>query len=401
MIHPRSFERLIGSPRRRGAVLLSLFWGTACAADPVPPPVSAEIGRPLPGLSAAEADRFEQGRTLFRRIFTPEEGLGPRFNENSCNACHTFPADGGTGETAVTKRTRDDAGRCDLLVPHGGENVRIQVTRIAAGLGATPTREVEGATHTGRFTIPFIFGLGLVEAIPQGTLDALADPDDADGDGISGRVGRTADGRPARFGRKADVATLADFNDSAFRLEMGLTTPSVPDESRAGGTPPVPDGSDPAPEPEIDAASLARVTDFVRFLAPPAPAERDDPEVLRGRETFEELGCTSCHVPVLTTGEHESPALAHQRIALYSDLLLHDMGPDFQGSCGAGASTTEYRTEPLLGLRHRQEYLHDGRARRVMDAILAHGGEAAAVRARFAALNRLEQEYVLRFLDTL
>lgn len=364
--------------------------------------MSAEIGAPLPGLSDAERARFDQGRALFGRIYTEAEGLGPRFNENACNACHTLPSDGGTGETSVTKRTALDGDRCDLLLPHGGENVRIQVTQIAAAAGAAPVRTVEGASHAATFTIPFLFGLGLVEAVPQAALDALADPDDLDGDGISGRVGRTADGRPGRFGRKADAATLADFNDGAFRLEMGLTTPSVPDEARAGGTPPVPAGSDPAPEPEVDAATVALVTDFVRFLAPPAPADAgDDPDVARGRALFGSLGCAGCHVPVLETGPADSPALAHQRIALYSDLLLHDMGPAFEGTCAPGAATTEYRTEPLLGLRYRRVYLHDGRARRVMDAILAHGGEAEAARGRFAALDRLTQETLLRFLGTL
>ncbi len=334
-------------------------------------------------------------------MFTQEEGLGPRFNENSCNACHTFPADGGSGETSVTKRTALVNDQCDMLSGHGGDNVRKQVTSRAAELGARPVRDVTGATHTAVFSIPFIFGLGLVDAVPAAALEALADPDDSDGDGISGRVGRDAVGRPARFGRKADVASLADFNDSAFRLEMGLTTSLFPDEARAGGTPSVPAGADPTPEPEVADSTLDLVTDFVRYLTPVAPADSDDPLVSDGEALFDSLGCASCHVPELTTGPHSTSALSEKRFALFSDLLLHDLGPDLAGTCGPGASLTEYRTEPLMGLRYRDLFLHDGRATSVIEAVLAHGGEAAAARARFAALGRLRQEAVLRYLGTL
>lgn len=385
------------------ALLLLVATTPACAApdDPDARPVSAELGEPLPGLTAAERARFESGRTLFARIFTPEEGLGPRFNESSCSACHTFPVDGGTGETAVRKATRHTgAGACDPLSAAGGENLRIQVTPVARAAGATPTATPAEAEHRGRFTVPFTFGLGLVDAVPLATLEAAADPDDRDRDGISGRVGRDASGRAARFGRKADVASLQDFVDGALRLEMGLTTPLVPDESRAGALPPVPPGSDPAPEPEVGTADFDALVAFVRFLAPPA---RGAPAAaaVRGEALFDSLGCSGCHAPRLRTAEHASPALSNRVIALYSDLLLHDMGPALEGTCAPGASTREFRTEPLLGLRFRDVYLHDGRAGRIRDAILLHGGEAEAARARFEALDRLAQEALLAFLRTL
>ena len=384
-------------------VVISL---SACGTEPTPDPISAEIGAPLPGLSAPELSRFEAGREPFNRQFTPENGLGPRFNENSCDACHTSPASGGTGETIITKATRFGAdGRCDPLASLGGENLRLRVTPQAAALGAERPPVPAEASHQARFTTPFVFGLGLVEAIPQATLDAMADPEDRDGDGISGRTGTDAQGRPARFGRKADVATLADFVESAFRLEMGVTTPHHPGEGSAGALPAIPDGSDPAADPEIDLGTLEGATDFVRFLAPPTPrAPRDEEDrntIEAGKALFESLGCASCHVPTLRTGEAEVAALSRQVVALYSDLLLHDMGPGLEGTCGPGAATTEGRTEPLLGLRHRRLFLHDGRVGRVMDAILAHGGEAQAARDRFAALDRLTQETLLRFLDTL
>jgi CxxC motif-containing protein (DUF1111 family) len=379
---------------------------TACAAEPVAESVSAEIGDPLPGLSTRELAQFEAGRAHFSRQFTPESGLGPRFNENACSACHTTPADGGTGETLVTKATRlDGDDRCDLLIPLGGENVRLRVTPAAAAAGATRPPVPGEATHTARFTIPFLFGLGLVDAIAQSTLDAMADPDDADADGISGRVGRDASGTPARFGRKADQATLASFAEGAFRLEMGITTPAHPDEAMAGALPPVPPGADPAEEPEVDGATLESILDFLRFLAPPRPAqpsdEADRTTIESGRTLFTSLGCIGCHTPSLNTGTSPTSAIAGKSVGLYSDLLLHDMGPALEGTCASGAATREYRTEPLLGLRYRRLFLHDGRAGRVIDAVLAHGGEAQASRDAFAAMDRLTQEHVLRFLGTL
>lgn len=380
-------------------MLLLLAGACSPASDP---PVHAPMGDPLPGLAAPDRERFERGRALFARIFTPGEGLGPRFNENSCSACHTFPVDGGTGETAVTKATRHSgAEACDLLTPGGGENVRIQVTPAARAAGVEPLPAPEDAEHRARFTIPFLFGLGLVDAIPLRTLETLADPEDEDGDGISGRIGRNRDGAPARFGRKADVASLRDFTDSALRLEMGLTTPDHPDETEAGGSPDVPPEVDPAPDPEVTEEEVEALTDFVRYLAPPSPAESTDPLVERGELLFSALGCTDCHVPRLRAGDDASAAVAGRSVALFSDLLLHDMGSSLAGTCSSEASVYEYRTEPLMGLRYRETYLHDGRAGRVVDAILFHGGEALAARDRFASLDRLTQEALLRYLNTL
>jgi CxxC motif-containing protein (DUF1111 family) len=387
--------------RPAGTVLwVALVAGTACGEGRVAP-VYGDPGDPLSGLTTEERAAFDHGAEVFGHLFTPAEGLGPRFNENSCDACHTFPADGGTGETNVRRVSTTLAdGRCDPLDELSGPNLRIQVTPALAAAGGRPERDRGIGSHTGVFTIPLLYGAGLIEAIPIETLEALADPEDRDGDGISGRLGTDVAGHPARFGRKADVATLTDFVDSAFRLEMGLTTPLVPDEDRAGNPPGVPDGVDPVAEPEVNAADFAAVTAFVRFLAPPAPLPVDEPLEIQGQEFFGSLGCATCHVPVMMTGDHDSPALHRTAVALYSDLLLHDLGPELESVCTTGATTTEHRTEPLMGLRHRDFYLHDGRTSGVIDAILAHGGEAEAARNRFAALNRLEQEAVLAFLRT-
>jgi CxxC motif-containing protein (DUF1111 family) len=392
-----------------GAVLVAVaYWGAGCGIQETPGilVVSAAFGDPLPGLTAEELARFEAGHVVFSRIFEVADGLGPRFNENACNACHTDPADGGNGETSVTKATRidPDDGRCDLLSLAGGENLRIRSTTVPRNENARVPVPIE-ATHVAQFTVPFLFGLGIVEAIPVERLRNLEDPDDRDGDGISGRLGADGTGKPARFGRKSDVATLADFVDGAFRLEMGLTTHLVSDEARAGDLPPVgAPGADPASEPEIDRATAEAVTDFLRFLAPPGRAELEpasEPLVRRGEALFTGLGCAGCHVPVLAAGPSPVAAIDGARIGLYSDLLLHDMGPALEGTCAPGATTREYRTEPLIGLRARRQFMHDGRYGRVVDAVLGHDGEARAARDRFASLDRLTQEALLRFLDTL
>lgn len=397
----RSSQRL-GHIRSR-VFLVTLLGGFCSCSEPHAAPVAARIGDPLPGLTQEQLLRFDAGAIQFGRIYTTQEGLGPRFNENACDACHTDPVDGGTGEQLVSKASRvDGAESCDLLESDGGPNLRRRLSPVALAAGATAVQSPERTTHSGRFTTPFLFGMGMIDAIPQEALDALADPDDLNGDGISGRVGRDRQGRPARFGRKANVATLGDFTDEAFRLEMGLTTPDQADERSAGDVPATPEGSDPAPDPEVDAATLAATIDFVRFLAPPERGLPRRPEdAARGEELFGSLGCVACHLPALETGDHPVEALAHKTVGLFSDLLLHDMGPELAGPCASGASPQEYRTEPLMGLRHRTIFLHDGRVSRVRDAILLHGGEAAAARERFAALDRVTQEYLLEYLGTL
>ncbi len=380
---------------------LLCFLCLACADAPRSR-VSAPIGEPLPSLTATELARFQDGALSFRRIYTPEEGLGPRFNENACNACHTDPADGGTGEQLVLKSSRVDANAtCDPLQVAGGPNLRRRVTEAARAVGAEAVPTPEVATHSGRFTTPFLFGMGLVDAIDVATLQALADPDDLDGDGISGRIGMDGSGNPARFGRKANTATLADFADEAFRMEMGLTTPRYPNEADAGDVPATGLQLSPAAS-EVDSATFAATVDFARFLAPPNRASSAQGEAaVAGEALFESLGCVSCHVPELTTGRHSSAAISEKAIGIYSDLLLHDMGPGLAGPCATGAAPQEYRTEPLMGLRYRRIFLHDGRAKRVRDAILMHGGEATPVRDRFASLDRVTQEWVLTFLGTL
>jgi CxxC motif-containing protein (DUF1111 family) len=347
--------------------------------------------------------RFVAGKTLFDHVFTPEEGLGPLFNENQCSACHTDPASGGTGEQRVVKATRVVApATCDYFEGDRGQNIRRQATPLLRARGVGGETPPAGAS-VGRFAPPFLFGLGLVEAIPAREILSREDPDDRNGDGISGRAGKSATGALGRFGRKAEAASLVEFVSSALRLEMGLTNVFAPAEPGLNGGP-LPPGVDPVPDPEVDSTGVQRLADFVRFLAPLPPAtiaaDATRDSVLRGEGVFHSLGCATCHVPAMTTGPNPAPALDRKTIYLYSDLLLHDLGPALADVCGAGASTSELRTASLAGLRYRKAFLHDGRALSVREAILLHGGEAARAREAFASLDFASQILLLQFLDT-
>jgi len=393
--------------RTNGAIAVAFAVAVfACAAPPDRPAESgSEPGAPFPGLESADLVRFASGKALFDRVFTPAEGLGPAFNENQCSACHTDPASGGTGEQRVLKATRFDSvsGTCDRLEQAGGLNVRSQATPALKAAGITRETVPREATARGRFSPPFLFGAGLVEAIPDSVILSREDSADRDGDGISGRAGRTADGRLARFGRKAEFATLVEFISGALRLEMGLTSPLEPVEARVNGRP-LPRGTDPARDPEVDSTSLNALRDYVRLLAPLPPegvSEDARDSVDQGRRLFHALRCASCHVPAMVTGPSAVSALDRRSVSLYSDLLLHDMGGGLADICGLTAQPSEVRTEPLAGLRYREAFLHDGRAHTVGDAIHQHGGEARRAREAFTLRGASEQVLLLRFLETL
>lgn len=367
-------------------------------------PEAEAVGDPLPGLTEDESARFEAGRALFDRVFSVEEGTGPLFNENQCSACHTFPAPGGTGEQLVIKATRRRAdGSCDILAAEGGENLRRQATPALARLGVERDTLPSATADIATFAVPFLFGLGAADAVPERALHDASDPDDLNGDGISGRVGRTPDGRVGRFGRKADVASLHDFTHLALFNEMGITT-TVHSRERGPNGAPLSPGVDPAPDPELDDTAVDLITDFVRMLAPP-PRPTPDPggasPIAHGNALFTAIGCAACHTPHVTTGPSRLAALDRVRAPLYSDLLLHDLGPALASTCAPGASETEYRTAPLLGLRHRRTYLHDLRATTLERTIELHGGEAELARDAFGALPIADRQALLRFLRSL
>ena len=391
--------------RARNWIVLLTVAATAACADAEPEPLPA-LGESLAGLSTGERGRFLVGRALFERLATADEGLGPLYNGERCSDCHDQPVTGGSGvqRVRVLKATRFEDGRCDLLRAVGGDNIQRRATDLLEAHGMGPEEVPEAATATALMTGPSLLGLGLLEAVPEAVLEEWADPDDRDGDGISGRLPRLADGRAARFGRKGDAATVEAFVDTALRFELGFTTHLHPGEEPRNGTP-VPPEADPMPDPEIDAPTLGQITDFVRFLAPPAPEQQlpaaAGDTVAQGEALFAQIGCTSCHRPELRTGESPTAALSQRTLRPYSDMLLHDLGEELADVCGADAAPGELRTAPLWGLRHRARLLHDGRAADIDGAVAAHGGEAVAARDAFQSLPEGARLAVIRFLRSL
>lgn len=368
---------------------------TGCVRPPAP-----HLGDPVAGLDKAQREQFDRGRAIFARAFTPETGLGPLFNANACGECHEEPVTGGRGDEVEVHvaLVRPDQ-TCDPLAERGGPVIQQHVTPVlksALGIDSEPVPQGVPMAHR---TTPDIFGFGLLDAVPEKEILDRADPDDRDRDGISGRANRTADGRVGRFGRKAQVASLRQFNDDAFLIEVGITSPADPQESTIGGRP-IPSGVDPAADPEVDAGALADMDAFVRFLAPPQPLPLERTG-RRGRKVFGRIGCASCHVPILETGDSPIAALEHKEVAAYTDLLLHDMGPDLADICLGLATPSEFRTEPLMGLHLMPQFLHDGRANTIEEAVRLHAGEASRARDRFQALDDRDRAAILAFLKSL
>jgi CxxC motif-containing protein (DUF1111 family) len=260
---------------------------------------------------------------------------------------------------------------------------------------------------------PQMPGLGLLEAIPEAQILAWADPEDADGDGISGRANFVWDfqvigPRLGRFGWKANQPTLRQQVAEALHADIGITTTLFPERN----CPPIQVDCAAAVNggiPELNDTGLDLLEFYTQTLAVPARRDWEDPEVLRGKALFGALGCVQCHRPEFTTDANfPIPALAGQKIRPYTDLLIHDMGEGLaDGRPLFQASGSEWRTPPLWGLglietvSGHSQLLHDGRARNVSEAILWHGGEATAAREGFRELDRQDREALLHFLESL
>jgi CxxC motif-containing protein (DUF1111 family) len=366
---------------------LAVLCGFAQSGDAPP-------GSPLPGLNARDLELFRMGRQDFMEIETPQDGLGPAFNGTSCAQCHNIPAVGGTG-TILELRAgyRDENGK--FTAPPGGTLHHLFSTAPHdCQVSIYPDANV--IAH--RISIP-LFGAGLIEAIPDSTLLALADRD-----GIQGRAAviedvATGKRRVGRFGWKAQQATLLAFAADAYLNEMGITNDLFREEVSADGDAAKLRRCDPTPDPEdvrnprTGLRGIDNFENFLRFLAPPPRGPITD-EVLRGERVFLEIGCAACHVPRLETGPNANPVLDRKPVPLYSDLLLHNIGTGDGIEQGA-AKGEEIRTPALWGLRFRRPLLHDGSAATIEQAIRRHAGE------RFSALPEEQRKEVLAFLKSL
>ena len=373
------------------AFLLSLGGSSQASEGLLPPgapiPAVAEYGGPLRGLDAAEADRFLRGRALFDKDFGFTRGGGsPRLNGDSCRACHFEPTIGGAGPRGVNVMRHGIVnGRGDFVAPSVGTILH----KETAVLNQAVMPQTEANVFEQRQT-PHVFGLGLIDMIPEANIIANEDSSDADSDGISGRVSMTDGGRVGRFGWKAQVPSVAEFVRDAMAAELGLTV-----ELQAGLTFGRVDDNDDVADPELPASDAEDLAFFIGMLAgPPRGAGANTSQALAGEALFGAIGCADCHIPSL-----ESPA---GPVPLYSDLLLHEILPaGANGIEDTSANMREFRTAPLWGLSRTAPYLHDGRADRIPEAIRKHDGEATAARDAYQALSQSEKDDLLAFLGSL
>jgi CxxC motif-containing protein (DUF1111 family) len=377
----------------------------------VAPDAGDVLDGPLDGLTSTELAAFIRGDEEFGRRFAPAMGLGPIFNDVSCAACHSGDGRGRPENALVRIGSPDD----DMYRSLGGP--QIQDRAIPGALAETTPPGV----HVSLRLPPPVFGVGLIEAIPEAAILAHADPDDANGDGISGRPnwvtppawvpaiepGSGTELRIGRFGRKAQTSSILQQTVEAYLQDMGVTSPFLPDENRnpLAGNPH--DAADLVDDPEVPASTVFAVVNYLRLLAPPAPGPAT-PVRERGGIVFSDIGCATCHVPTLQTGNGVVAALTNRPVTLYSDLLLHDMGDALADHRPDGqASGREWRTTPLWGMRLIRQFLngevfllHDGRARTIEEAILLHGGEAQRSRDLFNALPASDRAALVDFVGS-
>lgn len=367
---------------------------------------------PLPGLEAAWQARFDQGDGLFDVPFREADGLGPLFIRQSCSSCHEGAA---RGPGVVSRLVQVEA---DGVTPTPGQPALPlgSVVRPFANGGASPLAAPMRAdvVVNKRAGIP-VMGRGWLEAIADSELERVAAEQALRTDGISGRVNhvvwkseynpqtpfhqhRPGDVVIGRFGLKARQATLDDFAADALQGDMGLTSPLRPHEvANAEGL-----LDDAKPGVDVTLEQTNQLGDYVRLLAIPRRGE----VAPLGREVFEGAGCAACHVPSLKTrADYPIPQLAGADAAVFSDLLVHDMGPALaDGITDGEAGPREWRTAPLIGVRFLTAFLHDGRAADLESAIRLHGGEgseAAASIAAFDALSTEERAALLAFVSSL
>ena len=421
-------------------------------------PATVEIATPdsfglsAPGITSEERRAFSVGNSFFRDnwVAAPastegRDGLGPLFNANSCSACH---ADDGRGRPPlargevglglvvfVSPRDADGAPHPlygKQLQDQGISGVAPEVEIVLRAVpvpGAYPDgtkfelvrwetsfeRPAYGPLGDVRTSLrigPQVIGGGLLEAVPDAAIAARADPEDRDGDGISGRVHMVpgADGarRVGKFGWKASQPTLDGQVMAALHEDMGITNDAHPAESLSAGeraAVTAPSGG----SPEADTHKVGRIAHYCRVLAVPMQRDAAAPTVERGRRLFTDAGCTACHVPTMSTGDASPVALLRNAtFHPYTDLLLHDMGEGLADDRRDGDATgREWRTPPLWGIglvetvNGHTRFLHDGRARNLEQAVLWHGGEAQRSRDRFMAMPAADRKALLAFLESL
>ena len=438
------------------AMALALSVVVRAQNDPGARGAEAGAGGPVAGLTVKEAKFFQAGAEAFSEtasvtgsVADTEPGLGPRFNSSSCISCHSHPAMGGSSPATNPQVTVAPREQVDPLVALGiiSANGPVREVRFTtdggvhdlftivgmpgAPAGCTsamlsqPNFAAANAAGVMRFRIPTpTFGLGLIEAIPDATIEANAQK--AKPFGITGIVNRNGnDGTVTRFGWKAQNKSLMIFSGEAYNVEQGITNEMFPDERGESGA------ADAGPcrsvmaspqdyvqyeetQPQSIIDDISNFATFMRFLAAPVPVTSfgsiTAAQITAGEAAFNKAGCNVCHLKSMTTGTHPTEALSNKVVQLFSDLLVHDVGTG-DGIQQGLANGKQFRTAPLWGVGQRLFFLHDGRATDLLDAITAHAGEAARVINNFKGvstggdgssnLTATERQNLLYFLRSL
>lgn len=405
--------------------VLLVATSAGCASDVADVSQSAETEmRPMPGadlfdvpiagLSREDVRTFDQGDLLFGLALREYDGLGPLYTRASCGACH---AEGVRGPGVVQKMAIVEEDGVTPAADQSELDYGHTVHPLRAAGAQTAIVPPEGNPNV-KVTIrvgPPTLGRGYLEAVLDSEIERVASEQATRGDAIHGRINHVLYASEAnsdqrfhqhvkgervigRFGLKARVATLDDFVADALQGDMGITSPLRPDEL------PNPDGlSDdlkPGTDTTLENVNLRAM--YVRMLAIPKRAKSN----ARGERLFEDAACSACHVPVLATrADYPIAELAGIDAPVFTDLLLHDMGDSLADAIVDGEATSrEWRTAPLIGLRFNQTFMHDGRAQSIEEAISAHadpGAEACDSVQRFQSLSTSDQQALLDYVHAL
>jgi CxxC motif-containing protein (DUF1111 family) len=367
----------------------------------------AILDGPVAGLSPSEHRRFLAGDAAFNEaVFTPATGLGPIFVASSCGTCHAGDGKGHPFSALTRYGQTDSTG--NQFSDQGGP----QLQHLAIP-GFVPEQLPAGATSS-LFIPPANTGLGYLELVSDADILAMADPQDLDGDGISGIpnyialapfVVPAANAIPrggkyiGRFGRKAGAYNLLNQTANAYHQDMGIASAFIPIDILTGE----------ASDPEVQTQAVIDVVFYLQTLKAPIQRTPENADVVAGKQLFEQIGCEKCHRSTLQTGFSDVAALSYVPFHPYTDLLLHDMGSGLDDGYTEGtALTSEWRTTPLWGIGLSADsqggslyLMHDGRAHSLREAIELHGGEAAASKDQFQQLTETEKNAVIQFLNSL
>lgn len=363
-------------------------------------------GTPFAGLTPAQQAAFNRGRQTFNKNYQVADGLGPVFNDESCNDCHR----GGAGSNDTVQRIGrlDTRGAFDALPELGGSLLQtrgIGATTAPAGSHTfTGERPPSAATVVVLRRAHGVQGLGFVDAVPDADWQALAAAERSADPTTAGRpntVMNLSTGRlgVGKFGWKAQVPSLLQFAADALLNEMGITNPLFRNEVCPQGDCWALDYN-PAPALNDDGRDVDALNDFMTLLAAPARGAITA-EVLAGEQVFAQIGCTSCHTPTIRTGPSAIAALDRVEFHPYSDFLLHDMGALGDGIEQGAATGREMRTQPLWGLRNATRFMHDAASRTLEDAVRRHDGQGSRSRDLFVALPAERLAQLLAFLRSL